>query len=80
MAQRGVLVGAGGPVGAAAGPEGDLAPLEVLLELAPFLVGRLAVLGLGPDGPALVEECPVTADEIVLEDGLWRSQVSELSE
>ena len=73
-------MGAGGSVGAAAGAEFELALFEVLLELAPFLIGGFAVLGLGADGPALVEEGPVGADEVVLEDGLWRSQISELPE
>jgi hypothetical protein len=72
-----VLVGAGGSVGAPAGAEFELALLEVLLELAPFPGGGLAVLGFGADGPALVQVGAVGADEIVLEDGLWRSQISE---
>jgi hypothetical protein len=54
-ADAGVLVGAGGSVGAPAGAELELALLEVLLELAPFIGGRLPVFGFGADGPALVE-------------------------
>jgi len=57
-----------GSVRAPAGAEFELALFGMLLELAPFLVGGLAVLGLGPCGPAIAEECPVGADEVVLED------------
>ena len=42
-ANAGVLVDAGGGVGAAAVAEGDLAAFEVAEELGPFLVGRGAV-------------------------------------
>jgi hypothetical protein len=41
----------------------------VLLEFLPFLVGGLAVFFGGPDGPPLVEERAVGADQVVLEDG-----------
>jgi hypothetical protein len=41
--------------------------VEVLLEVAPFLVGGLAVLGLGPGGAASGEEGLVGADEFVVE-------------
>lgn len=45
-ADAGVLVFAGGAVGAAALAEFEFAGLEVLLELSPFLLGWFAVLGL----------------------------------
>ncbi|MFI1628114.1 hypothetical protein ACH4YO_28795 [Streptomyces noursei] len=40
-ANAGVFVLARGPVGAPAGAQGDLAELEVLLEVAPLLLGGL---------------------------------------
>ena len=46
-----------------------LPQLEVLLEFLPFLVGGLAVFFGGPGSPPLVEERPVGADQVVLEDG-----------
>jgi len=62
------FVFAGGAVGASALAEFELAELEVLVEFLPLLVGRLAVLGLGSEGPSLVEERAVGADQFVLED------------
>ncbi|KFZ79213.1 hypothetical protein ED92_26875 [Amycolatopsis sp. MJM2582] len=49
----GVLVLAGGAVGAAAGAEFQLACVEVLLEFGPFLVGWFAVLVGWPDRATL---------------------------
>jgi hypothetical protein len=43
--------------------------VEVLLEVAPFLVGGFAVLGLGPGGAASGEEGLIGADEFVVEHG-----------
>src|SRR6266516_4345246 len=57
------------PIWTAAFTEFQLACLEVRLEVAPFLLGRFAVLGLGPQGPPVVEEGPVGADELLIEDG-----------
>jgi len=67
-AHAGVFVLAGAAVGAGAGAEFDLAQGEVLLELAPFRVGGLAVLGLGPDGAAFGQVGAVGPDQLVLED------------
>lgn len=47
----------------------QLANLEMLLELAPFFLGGLAVFGFRANGSPLIEERPVGADEVVLEDG-----------
>jgi hypothetical protein len=66
-ADAGVLVDAGGVVGPAAGAELKFAQLEVVLEFGPFLVGGLAVFSGGPQGPPLVDEGPVGADQVVLE-------------
>jgi hypothetical protein len=54
-----VFVLAGGAVGASAFAEFELAGLEVLLELAPLLLGRLAVFGLGTFGSTAAEEALV---------------------
>jgi len=56
------------------------AELEVLLELAPLVVGGFAVLGRWSHRAACVDEGPVGADEVVLEGGLWRRQIFQLSE
>ena len=66
----GVLVDAGGVVGAAAVAQGDLAPLEVAEELVPFLVGGDPVFGSGQQGPAAGDERPVAADDFLGVDGL----------
>lgn len=63
-----VFVLAGGAVGACAGAEFELAQSEALLELAPFLVGGLAVFRLGPDRTALGQVGAVSPDQLVLED------------
>lgn len=68
-ADAGVFVLAGGSVGPSAGAEGHLAELEVLLEVLPLRRSRLAVFLLGTFGPAPVEEAPVGAHQVVLEDG-----------
>ena len=49
-AQAGVLVDAGGGVGAAAGAEGDLSVLEVAEELLPFRVGLVRYSSAGAAG------------------------------
>ncbi|MDJ0346558.1 hypothetical protein QMK19_33200 [Streptomyces sp. H10-C2] len=59
----------GSSVGASAGAEFDATLVEVLVELRPFRLGRLAVLALGPLGPSAVEELLVVADDVVVEDG-----------
>ncbi|WP_410663954.1 hypothetical protein [Amycolatopsis sp. lyj-84] len=41
----------------------------MLLELTPFLIGRITVFLRRPDCSSAVEEAPVGADDIVLEDG-----------
>src|SRR6266550_3796873 len=68
-ADAGVLVFAGAAVGPSAGAQFQLAQLEVFVELAPLVVGGFAVLGLGPNGAALVKEGPVGADQVVLKHG-----------
>jgi hypothetical protein len=75
-----VLVDAAGGVGASAVAEGDAAVLEVAEELFPFGVGRGAVFFAGPELAAAGDEGAVAADGFFWVDGLWRSQVSELSE
>ena len=55
-ADAGVFVAAGGAVGTGAGAELELAGVEVLLELAPFGVGGLAVFGFRAGGATVVEE------------------------
>ncbi|WP_327321051.1 hypothetical protein [Streptomyces sp. NBC_01235] len=67
-ANAGVFVLAGGPIGAPASPQGDLAQLEVLLEVAPLLLSGLPVFLDRAFGPAAVEEAAVGADQIVLKD------------
>ena len=67
-AEAGVLVLAGAAVGSSASAQFQLAQLEMCVELAPFGVGGFAVLGLGPDRSALIEESAVGADQVVLED------------
>jgi len=68
--EAGVLVDAGGVVGAAAVAEGDLAALEVAGELVPFLVGGDPVFGGRAQGPAAGDERPVAGDDFVGVDGL----------
>lgn len=63
-----VFVLAGCAVGAAAFAEFELSELEVLVELAPLVLGGFAVFGLGSCGPPVVQERPVVADQVVLED------------
>lgn len=65
----GVLVLAGGSVGASAGSEFEFALVEVLVELGPFLVCGFAILSFGAEAAAIVEEGSVGADQVVLEDG-----------
>lgn len=64
----GMFVLAGGTVGAPAGAEFDLSAVEVLLELVPFLVRRVAVLALRPDLTTVVEKVLVVADDVLVED------------
>ena len=59
---------AGRAVGTAALAELQFPELEVLLELASLLLGRFAVLGRWPECPPVVEERPVGADELFIED------------
>ena len=61
-AQAGMLVDAGGGVGATAGAEGDLAVLEVAEELLPFCVGRGPVFLGRAQRPAAGDECAVAVD------------------
>ena len=75
-----MLVVAGGPVGAAAVAEFDLAALEVPEELLPFGFGRRAVFLGRPQVAAAGDEGTVGCDRLVGVDGLWRSQISEPSE
>ena len=63
-----VLVLAGCAVGAPAGADFDAPPAEVLVEIAPFPVGRLAVFLAGPRGPAAGEELVVGGDDVFVED------------
>ncbi|MGX1818122.1 hypothetical protein ACWIGD_30465 [Streptomyces albidoflavus] len=65
-ADAGVLVLAGGPVGASAVAQLDLALLEVLLELGPLLLGDLAVFDGWPQGPAVVQELLVVGDDVLV--------------
>src|SRR5215472_13698999 len=69
-AQAGVLVDAGGSVGAAAGPVGDFAPLEVAEELVPLLVGGRAVFAAGPQGASARDERAVAVDDFLRVDRL----------
>jgi hypothetical protein len=48
---------------------GDVAQCEVLLELAPLGLGRLAVFGDRPHPPAVGDECLVGTDHLVGVDG-----------
>ena len=68
-AQAGVLVDAGGVVGAAAVAEGDLAAGEVAEEFVPFGVGGGAVFGGGTQGAAAGDEGPVAVDDVFGVDG-----------
>ncbi|MEV2236219.1 hypothetical protein AB0H69_47810 [Streptomyces phaeochromogenes] len=67
-ADTGMFVLAEGLVGAPADPQGDLAELEVLLEVAPLLLGGLPVFLDGTFSPAAIEKAAVGADQVVLED------------
>lgn len=67
-ADAGVLMVAGGAVGAAAVGELDLAVVEVGLELGPFLVGGRPVLVGRTLGASSVEGTLVVADEIFVAD------------
>ena len=69
-AQAGVLVDAGGGVGATAGAEGDLAMLEVAEKLLPFCVGRGPVFLGRAQRPAAGNECAVAVDGFLGIDGL----------
>ena len=61
-ANTSVFVLAGGAVGPVAGAEGDLAEAEVVTELGPFGVARLAVFFAGTLTAPLVDELPVVTD------------------
>lgn len=67
-------------VGACAGAQFDLALVEVLVELGPFLAGGLAVFLDRPELTAVVQESDIVTDDVLVEHGLWRHQISELSE
>lgn len=56
-------------VGAVAPAQGDLSETEVVAELLPLGVGRLAVFFAGPLGSALVDELAVVADHLLGIDG-----------
>ncbi|MFF3336263.1 hypothetical protein ACFYWX_43305 [Streptomyces sp. NPDC002888] len=60
-----VFMLARGSVGAVAGAEGDFAETEVVTEFLPFGVTRFAALLAGAVGPALVDELPVVADDLL---------------
>lgn len=60
---------AGGAVGAGTIAQFELASVEVLLEIAPFVIGGFAVLLDGTDGATLVKKGPVRADQVLLEHG-----------
>jgi hypothetical protein len=77
---RDVFVLAGRAVGAPAGAEFDLALVEVFVELGQFLAGGLAVLLDRSELAAVVEEGDIVADDVLVEDDLWRRQISQLSE
>lgn len=64
-----MFVLAGCAVGAPAGAEFDLALVEMLVELGPFLAGGLAVFLGWSELAALVEEGDVVADDVLIEDG-----------
>ena len=67
-ADAGVLMFAGRPVGAGTGAELDPPQREVFLELVPLLGSGFAVLLEWPGRTAPVDEGPVGADQVVLED------------
>jgi hypothetical protein len=68
IGQRGVFLLAGGAVGASAGAKFDLSAVEVLLELVPFLVRRVAVFNLGPNLAAAVQMLLAVAYDVLVED------------
>ena len=63
-ADTGVLMLAGGAVGAVAGAECDLSETEMIAEFCPFRVGRLTVFLAWPFCPPLVNELPVMPDHL----------------
>src|SRR5665809_89856 len=65
-----VLVDTGGPVGAAAVAQGDLAAFEVAEEFLPFLLGRGAVFPGGAQFAAAGEERTVAVDGLLGVDRL----------
>lgn len=75
-----MLVLARRAVGPAALAQFQFAQLEVLLEVPPLGLSRLAILGLGPDCPPPVQKRPVRPDTLLIEDRLRRRRISELSE
>jgi hypothetical protein len=75
-----VLVDAGGAERPAADAGGDLAAFEVAEEFLPFGVGGGAVFLGGPQCPAAGEEGQVGLDGFLGVGGLWRTQISQLSE
>jgi len=75
-----MLMLAWGRVGASAAAQFDLTMVEVLLEPEPLGFGNRAVLVSRTALTAAVEESLVVADDVLIEHGLWRRQVSELSE
>ena len=68
-ADAGMFVLAGSAVGATAGAELDLAPLEVPEELGPLGIGGLPVLGTGSDAPPAGDEGSVVVDDVLVVDG-----------
>jgi len=79
--QAAVLVDAGGRVRPPAFAERDVPSLEVAEELLPLLVGGSTVFRAGAEATAGAgDEGPVAVDHFLGVDGLWRSQISELSE
>ena len=64
----GLFMFTGASVGATAFTEFKFARVEMRLEVAPFLLGWFAVLGLGPQGAPCVEEGPVGADDFLTQD------------
>lgn len=61
----GVFMLARRSVGAVAGAEGDLAEAEVVTEILSLGVAGIAVLHAGTMGPALIDELPVVADDLL---------------
>src|SRR6266702_4177759 len=65
---------------AGAGAHGHLPLLEMGEEGVPLFVGGSTVFLAGPGRAAAGDEGPVAGDDLLGVDGLWRTQISQLSE